>query len=158
MNISETESHPNRVWFGGILTFFDTPSDKPPGGSRGHPTVVTRQAAVDALPSLLGMPVNFNDDFMHHNVRNKCGVITKAYLRRKKVMIEGYLFGLDLPDVIKRLRGKDKFGFSFDAIDCHVANIRASMWEIDKLTFIGATLMLAEKAAYKKTTIQLKES
>jgi hypothetical protein len=52
--------HPNREQFRGVLTLVDTPSDKPPAGSRGHRVVLTRTAAERALPSLLGMGLDYS--------------------------------------------------------------------------------------------------
>jgi len=56
--------HPNRVPFSGVLTLVDVASDKAPSGARGHRVVLTRSAAEAALPSLLGMAVDFKADGM----------------------------------------------------------------------------------------------
>ena len=55
----EVNGHPNRLPFEGCLTLVDVPSDKAPSGARGHRVVLTREAAEMALPSLLGMAVDY---------------------------------------------------------------------------------------------------
>lgn len=115
------------------------------------------EAAYHALPSLIGMPVNYDTKFNKHNIKNKCGVVTKAYIDDNKLMIDGFLYARDYPDVIKRLQGTERFGFSFDAADAQIKDQRKTVWEMVEITFVGATLLLADSAAYKKTSIQLLE-
>ena len=55
----EVDGHPNRLPFEGCLTLLDVASDKAPSGARGHRVVLTKEAADAALPSLLGMAVDY---------------------------------------------------------------------------------------------------
>lgn len=64
--------------FRGVLTILDAPSDRPPAGARGHRVVLTRAAAEAALPSLIGMAVDFTAGFDGHDARRKVGIITSA--------------------------------------------------------------------------------
>ena len=59
LDIPEFAGHPNRVPFSGVLTRLDAPSDRAPNGAAGHRVLLTRAAAERALPSLLGMAVDF---------------------------------------------------------------------------------------------------
>src|ERR1700734_3823831 len=70
--------HPNRLPFEGVLTLVDVASDKAPSGSRGHRVVLTRSAAEAALPSLLGMAVDYAPGLDRHDNRRKVGIITHA--------------------------------------------------------------------------------
>jgi len=70
--------HPNRAPFRGVLTLLDTPSDKPPSGARGHRVLLTRAAAEAALPSLLGMGLDYAPALDRHDARRKVGIITEA--------------------------------------------------------------------------------
>src|SRR4051812_31733145 len=72
------KTHPNRLPFRGVLTILDAPSDRPPAGARGHRVVLTRAAAEAALPSLIGMAVDFTTGFDGHDARRKVGIITSA--------------------------------------------------------------------------------
>jgi hypothetical protein len=64
----------------GVLTLVDVASDKAPSGARGHRVVLTRAAAETALPSLLGMAVDYKAGWDGHDARQKCGIITAAEL------------------------------------------------------------------------------
>lgn len=78
VTLPEVADHPNRARFTGVLTLVDEPSTKPPSGARGHRVLLTRGAALAALPSLLGMAVDFVPSWDGHDARRKCGIITEA--------------------------------------------------------------------------------
>jgi hypothetical protein len=78
LEMPHVAAHPNRVPFRGVLTFVDTPSDKPPSGARGHRVMLTRAATEHALPSLLGMAIDYAPSLDRHDARRKIGVITSA--------------------------------------------------------------------------------
>ena len=80
LEMPEIEGHPNRVPFRGVLTLADAPSDKPPSGSRGHRVLLTGKAVDEAIPSLLGMAVDYTPSLDGHDARAKIGVITSAEL------------------------------------------------------------------------------
>jgi len=96
--------HPNRVPFEGVLTLVDVPSDRAPSGSRGHRVVLTKAAAEAALPSLLGMAVDFRPAWDGHDARTKCGILTEADLAGQRLTVGGYLYGRDFPEVEEKLR------------------------------------------------------
>ena len=68
-------------------------------GPRGHRVVLTRAAAEAALPSLLGMAVDYKAGWDGHDARQKCGIITEATLDEKRLMVGGYLFARDFPEM-----------------------------------------------------------
>ena len=78
IELPAVNDHPNRVGFRGVLTVLDVPSDRPPAGARGHRVLLTRAAAERALPSLLGMGLDYTPGLDRHDVRRKVGVITEA--------------------------------------------------------------------------------
>src|SRR5690348_8574286 len=78
IEMPEVLGHPNRAGFRGVLTMLDVPSDRPPAGARGHRVLLTRAAAEAALPSLLGMGLDYTPGLDRHDVRRKVGVITEA--------------------------------------------------------------------------------
>ncbi len=154
--------HPNRVPFEGVLTYVDVPSDRAPSGSRGRRVVLTRTAADAALPSLLGMAVDFCPSWDGHDARRKCGIITDADIRNTQagtgeLRVAGYLFGRDFPEVERHLRSTppEQMGMSYELADAHVEDMRASVWRLTKVTFTGAAILLREKAAYGRTSFQL---
>jgi hypothetical protein len=64
LQMPEVKGHPNRMPFSGVLTRLDTPSDRAPGGSKGKKVILTTSAAERALPSLMGMAVDFTEASM----------------------------------------------------------------------------------------------
>ena len=80
IRMPEVEGHPNRVPFDGVLTLVDAASDRAPSGSRGHRVLLTGKAVEEAIPSLLGMAVDYTPSLDGHDARAKIGVITSAEL------------------------------------------------------------------------------
>ncbi len=155
----EVHGHPNRLPFEGCLTLVDVASDKAPSGARGHRVVLTRAAAEAALPSLLGMAVDYKAGWDGHDARQKCGIITGAVLEDKKLMVEGYLFARDFPEIEARTApeaGLRQMGMSYELADAHVADMRASIWTLTRATFTGAAILLREKAAYRGTSFRVR--
>jgi len=148
--------HPNRLPFEGVLTLVDVASDKAPAGARGHRVVLTRTAAEAALPSLLGMAVDFKTSWDGHDARQKCGIITAAEIEGQKLQVSGYLFARDFPEMETQFRrSRDGLGMSYELADAHVADMRAQVWTLTKATFTGAAILLREKAAYRNTSCRL---
>ena len=84
--------------------------------------MLTRRAADAALPSLLGMALDYAPSLDSHDVRRKIGIITEANivlsptLRQKtaghamkatgQLAVSGYLFAKDFPDVVDEIRAQ----------------------------------------------------
>jgi len=239
----EVEGHPNRAGFRGVLTVLDEPSQRAPSGSKGRRVVLTRAAADAALPSLLGMGLDFAPSFDRHDVRRKVGVITSAEIVGRNLEVGGYLYAKDFPDIVAevakcgrrtvnagnrtsaawnrsaggtgetstsvrepgidranvsaegaRLRaslsaavqeirsltmsirgetvsdagglalqagtgvGASALGMSFEVTDVMLADSRARVWTLMKVTFTGAAILRKDKAAYEDTWIELESS
>ncbi len=150
--------HPNRVPFEGVLTLVDVPSDRAPSGARGHRVVLTKAAAEAAVPSLLGMAVDFRPDWEGHDARTKCGILTEADVVGQRLTVSGYLYGRDFPEVEEKLRqvAPGSMGMSYELADAHVEDMRASIWKLTRATFTGAAILLRDKAAYRGTSFRLK--
>lgn len=158
--------HPNRLPFEGCLTLVDIASDKAPSGARGHRVVLTKAAAEAALPSLLGMAVDYKAGWDGHDARQKCGIITSASLEGPKLMVEGYLFARDFPEIEQKILANGEqtagqprlMGMSYELADAHVADMRASIWTLTRVTFTGAAILLREKAAYRGTSFRVRRA
>ena len=144
----------------GVLTLVDVPSDKAPSGSRGHRVVLPKSAAEAALPSLLGMAVNFRPDWEGHDARTKRGILTEADIVGQRLMVRGYLHGRDLNEIVKKIKQLPPgcLGMSYETTDTHVEDMRAQVWKLTRATFTGAAILLREKAAYKQTEFRLLDS
>ena len=150
----EVLGHPNRLPFDGCLTLIDTASDRAPSGARGHRVVLTRAAAEAALPSLLGMAVDYKAGWDGHDARQKCGIITSAQIDENRLMVGGYLFARDFPEMEPAMT--PGMGMSYELADAHVADMRASVWTLTRATFTGAAILLREKAAYRGTSFRVR--
>jgi len=78
IEMPRVHAHPNRAEFRGVLTTVDVASDKSPSGARGHRVLLTRRAAEAAIPSLMGMGLDYSPALDRHDARRKIGVITRA--------------------------------------------------------------------------------
>ncbi len=156
----EVAGHPNRLPFEGCLTLVDVPSDKAPSGARGHRVVLTRDAAEAALPSLMGMAVDYKAGWDGHDARQKCGIITGAELEGQRLTVHGFLFARDFPEMAEKISAGASsacaMGMSYELADAHVADMQASVWTLTRATFTGAAILLREKAAYRGTSFRLK--
>src|SRR5579875_1788280 len=155
----EVSGHPNKLPFEGCLTLVDVPSDKAPSGARGQRVVLTRAAAEAALPSLLGMAVDYKAGWDGHDARQKCGIITAAHLEGKKLLVSGYLFARDFPEMEPKVTATGpsaEMGMSYELADAHVADMRARVWTLTRATFTGAAILLRDKAAYRGTSFRVR--
>ena len=159
----EVHGHPNRLPFEGCLTLVDEPSDRAPSGARGHRVILTHAAAEAALPSLLGMAVDYKAGWDGHDARQKCGIITEARLEGKRLHVAGYLFARDFPELEPAMGGttagaRGEMGMSYELADAHVADMRAALWTLTRVTFTGAAILLREKAAYRNTSFRVRRT
>jgi len=74
--LPEVAGHPNRLPFRGVLTLVGVASQRSPSGARGHRVMLTRAATEKALPSLLGMAIDYAPTLDAHDARRKIGIIT----------------------------------------------------------------------------------
>ena len=157
VKIPYVEGHPNRVDFEGVLTVVNTPSDKAPAGARGHRVILTREAAERALPSLLGMAVDYRPGWDGHDAKRKIGLITEANVVGKQLVVRGYLYARDFPEVAAAIatKARDSMGMSYELADARVEDIRADIWKLTRVTFTGAAILLREKAAYRDTSFRM---
>jgi hypothetical protein len=157
VKIPPVDGHPNRVAFDGVLTVVNRASDKAPSGARGHRVMLTREAAERALPSLLGMAVDYTPSWDGHDARRKIGVLTEADLAGERLIVRGYLYARDFPDVAQSIQAQEPetMGMSYEIADARVEDMRSDIWKLTRVTFTGAAVLLREKAAYRATSFQM---
>src|SRR3974377_1063873 len=128
----EVAGHPNRLPFRGVLTLVGVASQRAPKGAKGHRGMLTRAATDAALPSLLGMALDYAPSLDSHDVRCKIGIITEASIVPLRpplsprtgekggapgervgsarsigqLAVSGYLFAHDFPDVVEQIRAQ----------------------------------------------------
>jgi hypothetical protein len=151
--------HPNRAGFHGVLTLVEVASDRAPAGARGHRVMLTRNAAERALASLIGMGLDYTPRMDGHDARRKVGIITSAEVVGNELVVKGYLFARDFGDVVDEIeRSAGRLGMSYELANAEVENLQADIWRITDAVFTGAAVLLREKAAYNKTSIEMKET
>lgn len=157
VQLPPVEGHPNRVPFEGVLTLVNTPSDKAPAGSRGHRVLLTREAAEKAIPSLLGMAVDYRPGWDGHDNRCKIGLLTEAWLAGPNLLVRGYLYARDFPEVAMAIHAHapQALGMSYEIADAKVEDMRAEIWTLSRVTFTGAAILLRDKAAYRGTSFRM---
>ena len=162
LEMPEVQGHPNRRSFRGILTTVDVASDRAPSGARGHRVLLTGKSVEAALPSLLGMAVDYTPELDGHDARRKVGVITGAELVARKgsgqqVEVTGHLFEKDFPEIVAEIasKGRAVLGMSYEIADVRVVDANAAIWVIRDFTFTGAAVLKRTKAAYGETWVEL---
>ena len=125
LDLPEVAGHPNRLPFRGVLTLVGVASQRAPGGAKGHRVMLTRSATDAALPSLLGMALDYAPSLDSHDVRRKIGIITEATVlplhagsganATGQLAISGYLFAHDFPDVVDEIRAQAAGSVGLDA-------------------------------------------
>ena len=169
IEMPEVAAHPNRVAFRGVLTFVDVPSDSAPAGARGHRVMLKRAATERAIPSLLGMGLDYAPQLDRHDARRKVGVITQADISADKrvraaqstaapaLAISGFLYARDFPELVREIRAKGPtvLGMSYEIAEAKIDDVAAEVWAVSDFTFTGAAVLRRDKAAYKQTWIEL---
>jgi hypothetical protein len=157
VTIPHVHDHPNRVPFEGVLTVVNSASDRAPSGARGHRVMLTKGAVEAALPSLLGMAVDYRPGWDGHDARCKIGILTEANLKGTRLVVGGYLYARDFPEVAKEIQAhaREALGMSYEIADARVEDMRAEVWKLTRVTFTGAAILLREKAAYRETSFRM---
>jgi hypothetical protein len=162
LEMPAVDGHPNRLPFRGVLTLVGMASQRPPSGAKGHRVLLTRRATDAALPSLLGMALDYAPMLDAHDARRKIGVITQAEIVSSgagyavgQLAVSGHLFAHDFPDVVETLRsgGSGELGMSYEIANATVPDSSAMIWAVTDFTFTGAAVLRRDKAAYPQTWI-----
>jgi hypothetical protein len=166
----DVAGHPNRLPFRGVLTLVGVASQGAPHGAQGHRVMLTRSATDAALPSLLGMALDYAPSLDSHDVRRKIGIITEANIEPLhagstaravgQLAVGGYLFAHDFPDVVDEIRAQaiapgSMLGMSYEMTGVEVPIQSAAIWAVTGFTFTGAALLRRDKAAYPQTWIAI---
>jgi hypothetical protein len=119
--------------------------------------MLTRKAAEEALPSLLGMAVDYRPGWDGHDARRKIGLLTEANLIGPRLLVRGYLYARDFPEVAEAIaaHAPETMGMSYELADAKVEDMRAEVWKLTRVTFTGAAILLREKAAYRATSFRM---
>ncbi len=152
--VPDVKDHPNRAPFTGIMTRIGVPSDRSPGGSDGKRVVLTAEAVDRAIPSLLGMGVDYTPDFGGHDPQKKIGVITGAKAHGNALHVEGFFYAADFPEVVSQIQAnKRRLGWSYEILAVRIEDLNANPLVVTEFVFTGAAVLRKDAAAYSTTTI-----
>jgi hypothetical protein len=160
----EVEGHPNRAAFRGVLTLVDVPSQRAPSGAKGRRVVLTKVAAETALPSLLGMALDYAPSFDRHDVRRKVGVITSAEVVGRNLEVAGYLYAKDFPDIVAEIaksgrRSEEEVNIPTTSTPPHhAARLRPGQGRAQRARKDGASEALMMRAAAEGEGARLRAS
>ncbi len=158
--------HPNRLPFRGVLTLVGVASQRSPSGARGHRVMLTRSATEAALPSLLGMALDYAPALDAHDARRKIGIITEADIvpmpqsktarsDRTNCDQADICLPMTFPTWLDEIRSRSDstLGMSYEIANATVPNQEALIWTVTSFTFTGAAVLRRDKAAYPQTWI-----
>ncbi len=162
----EVAEHPNRLPFGVVLTLVGVPSQHAPAGASGHRVTLNYKATEMALPSLLGMALDYSPAMDGHDAKRKIGIITEAEIQSMtggnstgQLSVSGFLYAQDFPEVTNEIRaGNGVLGMSYEIANAWVPDIEAAIWTVTKFLFTGAAVLRRDKAAYPQTWLSLDDA
>jgi len=118
--------------------------------------ILTREAAEKALPSLLGMAVDYR-----RGGRARCAAQDRAAQPTRTCPGSGWwcagILRADFPEVAGAIQAHspEAMGMSYELADARVEDMRAEVWKLTRVTFTGAAILLREKAAYRATSFRM---
>ena len=103
------------------------------------------------------MAVDYRPGWDGHDARRKIGLLTEANLLGNRLVVRGYIYARDFPEVARQFRRKrrEAMGMSYELADARVEDMRAEVWKLTRVTFTGAAILLREKAAYRATSFRM---
>ena len=152
--LPDIKDHPNKAPFSGIMTRIGVPSDRAPGGSDGKRVILTAAAVDRAIPSLLGMGVDYTPSFDGHDPQKKIGIVTGAKAKGNALHVEGFFYAADFPEVVDQIQAnKRHLGWSYEILAVRIEDLNANPLVITEFVFTGAAVLRKDAAAYSTTTI-----
>jgi hypothetical protein len=141
----------------GILFKIDSPSEAIPNVGPGLPLYIPRAVALEALACLdfsRPKPLDAHNSLSQHASTEIVGAMTSARVDGDDFWVSGVLWDHNQPHKVEAISAsQDHLGMSVNATaEGHPTEIDGrSVWQIDRLRILGANILFAEKATFKKT-------
>ena len=141
----------------GILFKIDSPSEAIPNVGPGLPLYIPRRVALEALAGLdltRPKPLDAHNSLSQHASTEIVGAMTSARIDGNDFWVTGVLWDYNQPQKVEAISAsQDHLGMSVNATaEGHPTEIDGrSVWQIDRLRILGANILFAEKATFKKT-------
>ena len=106
------------------------------------------------------MAVDYRPGWDGHDSRRKIGLVTEADLIGQRLLVRGYIYARDFPEVATAIAASaaadpGAMGMSYELADARVEDMRADIWKLTRVTFTGAAILLRSKAAYRATSFRM---
>lgn len=154
--------NPNKMTFEGVLTYLGVPSDVPPGGSGGLKVLIPVEVGREALPSLIGTPVNLAASMDDHDTSSVVGVINEAWLgdetpKGVPIHVRGHIFAKSFPNEARAIKASQaSLGFSYETAKTSLQAGKYNGEDVavaTSLVFTGAAILFKHAAAYQSTSL-----
>jgi hypothetical protein len=110
--------------------------------------------AEQAIPSLMGMPIDCSLGLRDHDKKTVVGVITGAEIQGSDLVVIGHLLAKNFPDEVAEIQSKkSQLGMSYEISNVQVEDVHADVWTLTGLQFTGAAILYKKAAAYQHTAI-----
>lgn len=166
IQVTQVPQHPNKMLWTGIVTRVGLPSNAAPCGTGGKLLIISEEAAKNAAPSMVNMPLNceWPDDIWFgsspemamtgHDTDNIIGTVISAEVIGDSFVCSGIVWKQNFPDVAFMINNAvESLGFSIEA------NINSSTEDdsavtVTDITFTGLATLWKKCAAWENTEFQ----
>lgn len=146
----------NRRPIEGVIFRVDEPSEAVPSVGPGLPLYIPRAVAETALASVCGLPLDADDSLTCHADSEIAGVMLEGEIKGNDCIIRGLLWPWSQNKKVTAISlAKEQLGMSMNGfIAGHEVKMDGrQVYYIDQLILVGANILYAERATYKKTRI-----
>lgn len=140
----------------GVLFRVDEPSEYAPSAGSDLPLYVSRTVAEEAINSVPGKPLDAHGTLNCHANENIVGVMTAAKISDNDFVVDGHLWPYNQKKSIENIiANKSGLGMSMNAKALgHKTEINGvPVFNITKLSILGANILYSNSATYNKTRI-----
>ena len=162
IQVTQVPQHPNKMLWTGIVTRVGMPSDMAPCGTGGKLLIISEEAAKNAAPSMVNMPLNceYNqwdypeEALTGHNTDNIIGAVTSAEVVGNAFVCSGIIWKQNFPVVAYMINNAvESLGFSIEA-DVNAKTEDDIAVTATDITFTGLATLWKKCAAWQTTEFQ----
>ncbi len=145
--------------FEGVLFRIDEPSESAPSKGSKLPLYIPRDVAENALQNIAaskGLPLDVDNTLSKHANNEIAGVMTSGEIRGNDALVKGHLFPWSQGGKVAMISANAaQLGMSMNAhAKGHEATVNGiKVYHIDQLELLGANILYADKATYKRTKL-----
>jgi hypothetical protein len=162
IEVTQIPAHPNKMMWTGVVTRLGVPSDAAPCGTNGKLLIISQEAAVSAIDTIVNMPLNceFGGDFWGsspeyamtgHDQQFVIGAISSGTVEVDALVCSGIIWKQNFPDVAFMINNAvDALGFSIE-LDVLRSTEDDTTLTATEIVFTGASTLWKKCAAFEST-------